>query len=380
MCAEYSSQVSRPEKSNFKDWFDRQAAHAMADQISRAYDGFDSERFVRLTTRGLGALEFKERVQKFARALRESLPEDYVDALSVLVDSLPEPLPDCESPMDGWLQWPIGEFIALYGIEHFDDSFEAMEVLTQVFTAEYAVRPFVLHYPEDSIERFLRLTDHESPHVRRWCSEGLRTRLPWGIVLGELSRQPESVLPILEALKDDPELYVRRSVANNLNDLAKLHPDFVVDVCRRWMESAGVEREWLARQALRTLTKEGHREALALFGYRPLEGRVAVDFTLSPRSVLLGESVTLTAGFHNRSSEAVPLSVELVFHLVRQSDKSVPKIFRWKSFSLPAGKGVQMTKSQKMESNTSRELYSGLHRVELQVNGEVSGFGEFHLI
>lgn len=372
--------MSRPDKSNFKDWFDSDAALALADQVSRVYPDFDSERFVRLITRGIGALEFKARVNKFARMLRESLPEDYFDALSILIDSLPEPLENCESPMDGWLQWPIGEFIALYGLDYFDDSFEAMELLTQVFTAEFAVRPFVLNYPRESIERLGSLTDHENPHVRRWCSEGLRVRLPWGVVLRELESDPSPILPVLEALKDDPELYVRRSVANNLNDLSKLHPDLVVGICRSWLRERSEKRVWLARQALRTLTKEGHAEALELFGYRPVGEKVTVDFKVAPRSVLLGESVRLWAIFHNLSQRAVSLSVELVFHLVRAGEKSAPKIFRWKSFSLPPGQKFELEKSHKMESNTSRELYPGLHRVELQVNGEVLAAGQFQLV
>ena len=160
-----------------------------------------------------------------------------------------------------------------------------MYALTQRFTAEYAVRPFVEHYPEESVSILYDLVGDESPHVRRWCSEAVRPRLPWGKVLKALVEDPEPILPILEALIDDPELYVRRSVANNLNDISKDHPELVVDLCEEWYDESNEERMWVVRHALRGLIKAAHRGALGLLGFPPPPEELRARLEVEPSEV-----------------------------------------------------------------------------------------------
>ena len=148
----------------------------------------------------------------------------------------------------------------------------AMIELTQRFSSEYAVRPFVERYPEATFKRLLALTDDPSPHVRRWCSEGTRPRLPWGAKLHHLVADPSPIWPILEALKDDDELYVRRSVANNLNDIGKDHAALVVERCQAWLEDGNAQRDWTVKHGLRSLVKDGDPGALAVMGYGPPSG------------------------------------------------------------------------------------------------------------
>ena len=180
------------ERKAFKDYFDRAAASVLAEQITRVHKAFDCSGFVRSATRNLKKLEFHDRVKQFSRSLAKTLPPDVPQAIDVLTHSLPPALPDCEAVADGWLQWPIGQFIADYGIEHLEESMEAMVQLTQRFTSEFAVRPFVERYPTEVFQRLEELTRHESPHVRRWCSEGVRSRLPWGVKLKSLAEDPHS--------------------------------------------------------------------------------------------------------------------------------------------------------------------------------------------
>ena len=367
------------EHKRYKDWFNEEAAQAWARQVSSVYSQFDSELFVRIVTRGLGRLEFKQRVLRFARALRETLPQDIPDAMGVLVECFPEPLPDCDSPNDGWLQWPAGEFIALYGLEHPEDSLEAMEVLTQVFTAEFAVRPFVARYPEQTLAHLLSLVEHPSPHVRRWCSEGLRPRLPWGRVLRHLVEDPGPIFPVLETLKDDPELYVRRSVANNLNDISKDHPELLLDLCRQWLKGASEERRWGIKHALRTLTRQGHPGALALQGFGPVGRSIGVALELSSRTLVMGEEIVLTATLSNSGKKALRLQLDYVLHLVRRRGKMNEKVFKWKSLELGPGEALKLTRNHRLEPNTQRRLYPGTHAVEVQLNGERFGRSEFHL-
>jgi 3-methyladenine DNA glycosylase AlkC len=167
---------------------------------------------------------------------------------------------------------PHTTFVADYGLDPahnggrdpFEASMKALHELTRRFTAEFAIRPFLIAQEARTLASLMKWTRDPDPHVRRLCSEGSRPRLPWGLRLQSFVRDPRPTLPILEALKDDPELYVRRSVANHLGDIAKDHPDLVLDLCARWLKGASSERKWLIRHALRYPAKKGSKAALKL--------------------------------------------------------------------------------------------------------------------
>lgn len=351
----------------FKDYFDRAAARALGDQIARVWPAFDRERFVHRASRGLGPLEFQSRVQRFADALAQTLPSVVPDALDILTASLPPPLPSCDAVTEGWLQWPVGQFIADHGVPHLDASMAAMIALTQRFSAEFAVRPFIDCHPEAVLGRLRELTDHPSPHVRRWCSEGPRPRLPWGRRLRRLMEDPRPLAPILEALKDDPEMYVRRSVANCLNDIAKDHPDWVVARCRKWRGAGPSSRAAVISQALRTLIKSGHEGALDVEGFGAPK-QVAANLRVRPREISLGESVELTATLRSCADASQALMVDCVVHYVRAQGTSA-KVFKWTTVELAPGASMALVKRHPMRVTTIRRLYPGRHRVELQVNG-----------
>ncbi len=374
-----SSQAARTDKKAFKDWFDPAAAEALADQVASTAPSFDRSAFSRLATRDLENLEFNQRVRQFSDALRSTLPESIPETLAVLTESLPPPLPDCESVTDGWLQWPVGQFIADHGLDFFDESMAAMIELTQRLSSEFAVRPFVERYPEATFERLQELTRHPSAHVRRWCSEGTRPRLPWGKKLHFLVADPSPIWPILEALKDDAELYVRRSVANNLNDIAKDHPDLVVERCQAWSGDGGDPREWVIRHGLRTLIKNGDPAALAVVGFGPPE-RLRAELSASPASVEIGGEITLQARLDTTATRAQDLAVDYVVHYVRKNGKTSGKVFKWTTTQLPARGTITLEKRHPMRVTTVRKLYPGEHRVELQVNGVRVAETRFQLV
>lgn len=356
------------EDKAFKHWFGRDGAEKLAEEVARSWPGLDRQRFVAIATEGIDALELVDRIKQFSRALEQTLPADVSQSLEILTRSLPEPMPGCEEVTNGFLQWPIGQYIADHGLEHFELSMTAMTELTKRFSSEFAVRPFVEHRPKETFERLLVLCRDPNPHVRRWCSEGTRPRLPWGKKLRSLVQDPSPIIPILEALRDDPEPYVRRSVANNLNDIAKDHPAVVLELCRRWSEGATEQRRRLIAHALRTLIKDGNPEALALVGYgkpRNLEARLKV----APRRIRLGESVRLTAELSSTSPKPQGLLVDYVVHYVRGEGKTGAKVFKWKTVVLEGKKKLVLEKRHAMKQTTIRALYSGRHRVELQVNG-----------
>ncbi|NJK88499.1 MAG: DNA alkylation repair protein [Myxococcales bacterium] len=353
----------------FKNWFDGKAARNLADQVQAAHPSLDRARFVRLATRDLEALEFHGRVDQFARALADVLPKDVPAALDILSRSLPPPLPSCDAVTDGWLQWPIGHFIAAHGLPHFEPSMQAMVELTQRFSAEFAVRPFVEHRSKETFEHLSTLTTHPSPHVRRWCSEGTRPRLPWGKRLVALTRDPSPIWPILDALQSDPERYVQRSVANNLNDIAKDHPRAVIERCRAWLDAASSETTWIVKHALRSLVKGGDPDALSLLGFA---AGISIEGTLDvrPKRVDLGGTVTMSAHLLSRHGAGQDLVVDYAVHFRRANGRTSPKVFKWTTLHLDAHGESSIAKRHAFRKTTVRVLYPGQHLITMLVNGK----------
>jgi len=367
------------DKKAFKDWFDKQAAEAMAEQLGAVYSKFDKSAFIRCASRNLKKLEFNGRVKQFSDAMQQELPQSYPKAIAIVVKSLPENPVDAASVTDGWLQWPVGQFIADYGTDHFDESFAAMTELTQRFSSEYAVRPFVERYPQETFNNMRKLTTHPSEHVRRWCSEGTRTRLPWGVKLQDLIDNPAPILPVLDALIDDESDYVRKSVANSINDLSKDHPQLVLKKCRRWQKKSKPGRTWIIKHGLRTLIKQGDSGALELIGYGPPK-KLAVKFSALPARIKLGGAVELEAKIVNRSTAKQNLMIDYVVHYVRKNNVVNEKVFKWKTLEIAAREEIVVSKKHPMKPTSIRALYGGKHKVEIQINGIRLAEAEFELL
>ncbi|MFK8001613.1 MAG: DNA alkylation repair protein [Polyangiales bacterium] len=368
----------------FKDYFNPAAAREIAERIHAVHPDFKKRTFVRRASKGLDELEMMGRVGLFADTLRDTLPQAIPEALGVLVASLPEPFPFEAVPREegalssGFVLWPYGEYVRRYATEHFDEAMVAMEALTQRFTSEFAVRPFVSAEPVRVVECFMSLTDHPSEHVRRWCSEGLRPRLPWGEKLAHLCADPSPILPVLEALKDDPSLYVRRSVANTLGDISKDHPELAVKTAKRWKKGASPERQWVVRHSLRTLVKAGHPGALEVYGFAAPRS-LDVDVSVSPKKIRAGESVELSLALTNRGKKNVALLVDFRIHYMNKSKDPKPKVFKWKELELAPGETIHLKKKRVIKAATIRPIFSGRHAVDVQINGKVFGDAGFHL-
>jgi 3-methyladenine DNA glycosylase AlkC len=310
--------------------------------------------------------------------MRAHLAPEYAAALDHLLDALPPPLDGCEQVSLGWEYWCFCQFVQDHGRHDFDRSMPALREMTRRFSAEFAVRPFIARYPERSMALLRAWAQDADPHVRRLASEGSRPRLPWGERLTALQADPGPALPILEALKDDPEEYVRRSVANHLNDLSKDHPEAVVAIAGRWLDGASRDRQRLVRHALRTLIKRGHPGALAALGYGP--ARVALEaLEVSPTAAALGGKVQLTLRLRSTADAAQTLLIDYAVHHVKADGSRSPKVFKWTARSLPAGGALTLTRWHSLKRVTTRRYYPGLHLVEVQINGRSMGRAEFTL-
>lgn len=259
--------------SSLKGVLGPSAIECLAHNVSLAHPSFDGKAFVTAALAGLEPLGIMERGPHIAQALRQFLPNKFSQAIKILLDSLTPPLAQTEgNGLAVFFYHPHTSFVAEYGLDPqfnggrdpFPAAMQAQYQLTQRFSAEFSIRRFLLQQPERTLAQLTAWTSDHSPHVRRLCSEGTRPRLPWGVRLAAIAREPGLTLPILETLKDDPSLYVRRSVANHLGDIAKDHLDMVLDICDRWLRHASTELKWVVRHALRHPAKQRHTRALKL--------------------------------------------------------------------------------------------------------------------
>jgi 3-methyladenine DNA glycosylase AlkC len=259
--------------STLKTLLDREAIECLADNLRVVHRTFDHASFRTAALNGIEPLAILQRGHHLARILREHLPSNYDEAIDVLLRSLTAPLTRTdELGLSGFFYLPHICFVAAYGLDPaqnggrdpFETSMRAQYELTRRFSAEFSIRPFLIRAPQRTLARLVAWTRDSDPHVRRLCSEGTRPRLPWAQRIPAFVKDPTPVLPILEALKDDPDVYVRRSVANHLGDIAKDHPPLVFELCERWLDGASAERKWLIRHALRHPAKSGIKVALRL--------------------------------------------------------------------------------------------------------------------
>jgi 3-methyladenine DNA glycosylase AlkC len=361
----------------------REAGHALAHN----WPAFDRKTFERRALRGLEALEMKARAMQIADALEASLPHDFDTACAVIERCLAEPqdpdLPgaavaDDPGGLRGWIVWPLGEFVARRGLDHPERALRALHALTQRLTAEFAIRPFLVRHPELTLATMHAWTRDPSAHVRRLASEGSRPRLPWGLRLQALVADPTPTWPILEALQDDPSAYVRRSVANHLNDIAKDHPQHVVDWVRRHLSGAGPERRALLAHASRGLIKRGHADMLTLWGTgRPFVGDCRLR--LGTRRVTVGDRVQLTVTLRSTARRPQRLLIDYAVHHVKADGRTSPKVFKGWKLELAPGETRTLTKTHSFAPVTTRRYHAGEHPVELSINGRPAARGAVHL-
>ncbi len=342
-------------------------AGAVARIAGRVPGDWDREGFRRAALDGLDALELKGRVAQVADALRAALPGPYPAALRQLLAGVPEAPPPGSGLTEDWSYWPLCTFVERHGLGHPGPSLDAMERLTPHWSCEFALRPYFAADPQGVYARLERWVAHPSVHLRRLVSEGTRPRLPWGARLRHRVRHPELLLPLLERLRDDPEDYVRRSVANHLNDIAKDHPELLLRVAAGWSQGAPPARQRLLKHALRTLLKAGDPRAYALIGLRPFEGTIRVE--RSPARVAVGEVITLRATLCSRSEHPQRLRLDLGVHFRLKSGALSPRVFRWTERSIQPGEVLTLRKDYALRRVSTRRLYPGAQAIDLRVNG-----------
>lgn len=375
----------------FKNLLNKSVIEGMAGYFAQHCASFDENAFVVDATHNLEQLELKQRTDRIVETMATYLPSDFEQAAQVVLASL-NTSDDKDKPngISGWAVVSLTYYVGLHGqgVAHFDTSMALLKAMTKLLSSEFGIRFFILEQPKETLAILKQWATDPDHNVRRLVSEGTRPRLPWGMRLQRFVDDPTPVIELLELLKDDESEYVRRSVANNLNDIAKDHPELVVDIAERWMQEvseagtnkkgASKNRERLVRHACRTLIKNGDQKALAVFGYKPPEIREASVEIATPE-VVFGGDLEFSLSVDSDSTHSQALIIDYVIHHQKANGKTSPKVFKWKVTQLAHNQTLEVTKKHPIKKITTRKYYPGEHRVEVMINGKSVAEACFHL-
>ena len=357
-----------------KNLLNRALLNAVARDIQSAYHPFQVDAFLNSTMdETWGSLELKDRTYKIAVNLGTYLPQDYGAAIGI-IDKV---VMNYGTWLDGY-GWFFPVFVELYGQNEkdWDISMGALARYTLYASSEMAVRPFIIKHEKRMMEQMVVWSKHENELVRRLACEGCRPALPWTPALNSFKKDPTPILPILERLKTDPSLHVRKSVANNLNDISKTHPDLVAKIAKDWYGKHEYT-DWIVKHGCRTLLKNGHSEVLAIFGIEDVSSVDVEDFTLNETSISIGGDITFS--FTVLTKEATKVRLEYGIDYVKSNGKRNRKIFQISEISFKENAKKSYTKNHSFADVSTRKHYPGIHSITLIVNGIERGKLDFEL-
>ncbi len=362
---------SFPDSNQLKDWFNRERYESLAALLANVDPGFDRAKFLEVTLDGLQERELKARLYQTVLGIHAALPGPFKHNLAVLRQLAP-------SIGHSFIAVGLSDYVAEFGLNSPAVSLPALKFFTQFGSAEFAVRPFLIRDQAATLAVMSAWAADKNEHVRRLASEGSRPRLPWGPQLRALAKDPRPTFPILTQLRADPSLYVRKSVANHLNDIAKDNANLMLDLVEGWDREVP-ETRWIVKHGLRTLIKQGHPRALALCGAQTDPKLSVNSFSCAPTELDLGDSLSLQADLVSHDQRQLELIVDYVIHYVKASGSTSAKVFKWRAVSLPPGGKIQIEKKQTIRDFSTRRHHAGIHRIELQINGRRLASTQFEL-
>ncbi|MFZ1809140.1 MAG: DNA alkylation repair protein [Cyclobacteriaceae bacterium] len=323
-------------------------------------------------------LELKQRTRKVTLALHQVLPKDFNTATKCLVDTSKIYLEEkYDKPIYPLIFLP--DYVELYGLDHFEQSMAALEQITQLISAEFAIRPFIMRYPRKTMHKMKQWSKHKNHHVRRLSSEGCRPRLPWAMGLPAFKKDPSAILSILENLRKDKSEYVRRSVANNLNDIAKDHPQLVLKIAKQWKDISP-ETNWILKHGSRTLLKQGLNQALDFHGFNPkLKTQVSL-LKMNGKKIKIGQSGEFSFKVANQERKKVQLRIEYAVTFLTSTGKLSRKVFKVCEKAFLPHEKINFVRKQRFTDFTTRKHFLGKHKLEVIINGKSKSTLDFQLI
>ena len=355
-----------------KEMFNHAFYERFAGEFAKASKNFDLKKFLEDVTAGIEDLSLNQRMRRTSETLRQHLPFDYRKAIKVMEKVIP-------STQRGYTNLVFPDFVGLYGHHDVDVSLEALKFFTSYGSSEFAIREFLKRDFSKTINVMKTWAKDKNHHVRRLSSEGSRPRLPWSFKLDEVIKNPSVTRDILEALKADEELYVRKSVANHLNDITKENADYMLDLVNSW-DKKHPHTAWIIKHASRSLIKKGHVGSLSVFDFEK-NAKVRIDkFKLSKTKIKLGEVLGFEFELVSEKAKDQKLVVDYIIHYRKKSGELSPKVFKLKELDLKPKQKIGLKKSQLIKDFTTRKHFAGKHILEIQVNGKVLGKLDFAIL
>jgi DNA alkylation repair enzyme len=352
-----------------KNLYSVELVESLCEQVSNLYENFNEDGFSNhVINNEWEDKELKERMKHISESLHQYLPMEYSDAIQILMKS--------SSKFSGFQYMFFPGFVELYGLSKYEESIHALEHFTKHSSSEFAVRPFIKKYNQKMMSQMELWAESENHHVRRLASEGCRPRLPWAMALPEFKQDPSQILPILEKLKNDDSEYVRRSVANNLNDISKDNPQTVIEVAKSWLGN-NKQTDWVIKHACRTLLKQGQPEIMKLFGFSKPK-HVGIRNLIVQKSVEMGSNLDFSFMLESRQQKLGKLRIEYAIGFVKKNGNLSRKIFKISESEI-IGNNKAVTKSHSFKKISTRKYYAGKHTINIIVNGHELTSMEFLL-
>ena len=345
--------------------------------VAEVHPDFDKQKFIEtIYEDDFSKKEWKERMKHTTVVLHQFMPQNFPEAV-LLIDKIIENLKKNKFTEGNLAFIFFADYIEMYGLEYFKTSAKAFISITQFISCEFAVRPFILKYKEKMIEEMVKWSLHDNHHVRRLASEGSRPRLPWAMAIPFLKKDPACILSILENLKNDPSEYVRRSVANNLNDIAKDNPQIVLEIAGKW-KGITKETDAIIKHGCRTLLKQGHPEILSHYGLESTNIELS-SFEIKTPVVKIGEYLQFQFHLNNKNVEAKTIRLEYAVHYKKSKGHLAKKVFKISEKIYQPNQLVKVERNQSFKIITTRVFHTGIHQLSIIINGSESEALEFEL-
>jgi 3-methyladenine DNA glycosylase AlkC len=365
-----------------KQFFDR-----FTKDLKLVINDFDTRKFVsKIMNDEWENKEFKQRCWHITTVLKNFLPADYKDSIAKILELLDRikdkhdysEVDDEAFSLSLEYGWILDNFVEQYGLDDYETSVQAIEKITQFTSCEFSVRPFIIKYPAKMMKQMLAWSKHKHWGVRRLSSEGCRPRLPWAMALPNLKEDPTPIIPILENLKNDKSRFVRLSVANNLNDIAKDNPETVIALAKKWQGKLD-ETDWVIKHGSRTLLKQGHAEAMGVFGFDAVKNINIKDFKIVTPKVKVGEFLEFEFKLLNNSAEKANIRLEYGLYYQKANGTLSKKVHKISEKEYAENSVVQITRKHSFKVVTTRVLHPGLHQVSIIINGKEFEKHDFEL-
>jgi len=373
----------------FKNMYNESFFDRFTKDLKLVIPDFDARGFVsRIMDDEWENRELKQRTAHIATILKTFLPADYKTAIAKileLLDHVEKEHPDFSKIDDtkfgltleyGWI---LDNYVELYGLNDYKTSVKAIERITQFASCEFVTHPFIVKYPDEMMKQMQVWSKHKHWGVRRLASEGCRPRLPWAMALPDLKKDPAPIIPILENLKNDPARFVRLSVANNLNDIAKDNPKIVIELAKRW-QGESEEVDWIIKHGCRTLLKQGNPEVLELFGLGGVKNISMEDFQISTPKVKVEDSLEFGFKLLNNNNKKTKIRLEYGIYYQKANGTLAKKVYKISEKEYTANSTTRITRKHSFKVVTTRKFHLGLHQVAVIINGNEFEKHDFDLV